>query len=489
MKDVWLCADGVNVIAFFKKPLDSKDFSRLTKIIKVYRESMFKGNSDFYERLFSLPFDYEKHVLPRETVARHFIILPKYPSCFMFSKDAKPGAAVRVKGKEKKGRWFASAKLRRRHMHPDELGTWENHFRSCLQMARAVDKMHRSGVAHSDLSYNNVLIDPSSGSACVIDCDTLVVEGMFPAGVAGTPDFIAPEVYRTMKEPLAKRVMPNQKTDLHALAVLIYQYLLYRHPLRGRLSGKLAPGDAGLDETLLMGEKALFVEHTTDTRNRIDATLSDNADYLPYCDTTRLPVESCGPVLTEMFRRAFEQGLLEPSKRPPASDWVRALEQTLAVIVPCQDNACQHKSFVYTPSQIQCPFCRAYGRATKPLYLGYVQFYNPRKEDGKLSYAAEKAAMVLKHGAGLHAWHENLIGFENMSVAAAARSAKAKFVWTGQKWRLENLSFEKLVRRLKTADKEELIPIPLGSGIDLEPDMQLQFAPEGRLMLIQVPTG
>lgn len=488
MKDVWFCADGANVIAFFRKPLASLDSSRLAKIIDVYRTSMFKsqggGVSPYYEKLFSLPFAYGKHQLPREAVVRHFIVLPKYSGRFMFAKGSKPGAAIKIQGKEKKGRWFASAKLRRRYLHPDELGTWESHLRCCLEMCRAVDKMHRSGVAHSDLSYNNVLIDPTSGAACVIDCDTLVVDGMFPADVAGTPDFIAPEVYRTMREPEARRSKPGQKTDLHALAVLIYQYLLYRHPLRGRLSGKLAPGDAGLDEMLLMGEKALFVEHATDARNRIDVG-ADSLDYLPYCDTARLPVEVCGPVLTEMFRRAFEQGLHDPAKRPSANEWIRALEQTLAIVVPCPNPSCQHKSYAYHNKQLACPFCSAHGQPAKPQHLAYVQFYSPVKE----GYKAEDAAMVLRNGTELHAWHESRIGFENMSLADAARAPKAKFAWNARGWRLENLSFDRMVRRIKSAEKEELIPIPPGSGIDLEAGMQLQFAPEGRLMLIQVPSG
>ena len=83
------------------------------------------------------------------------------------------------------------------------------------------------GLAHSDLSYNNILIDPVTKSANIIDLDGLVVPGMFPPEVIGTADFIAPEVLSTkhldIKDP--KRALPNQKTDLHALAVLIYMYL------------------------------------------------------------------------------------------------------------------------------------------------------------------------------------------------------------------------------------------------------------------------
>ena len=95
--------------------------------------------------------------------------------------------------------------------------------------------MHAAGLAHSDLSYKNILVDPVSGSASVIDVDGLVVPGKYPPDVVGTPDFIAPEVVRTshLSKDNPDRYLPSIATDKHALAVLIYMYLLYRHPLRG----------------------------------------------------------------------------------------------------------------------------------------------------------------------------------------------------------------------------------------------------------------
>jgi len=93
-------------------------------------------------------------------------------------------------------------------------------------------------LAHSDLSYKNVLVDPAKGMACVINIDGLVVPGKYPPDVSRHPDFIAPEV--VMISHLGKddpnRKLPRRETDLHALSVLNYMYLLYRHPLRG---GKL----------------------------------------------------------------------------------------------------------------------------------------------------------------------------------------------------------------------------------------------------------
>lgn len=118
------------------------------------------------------------------------VVLPFYPSKYFF----KGGP---FDGKEKEGKWFASAKLRNRFVPADQKGTWLSDLHMCLKLARAVRRLHAAGLAHSDLSYKNVLVDPISGNSCIIDADELVVPGKYDAGVLGTPDFIAPEVMET----------------------------------------------------------------------------------------------------------------------------------------------------------------------------------------------------------------------------------------------------------------------------------------------------
>ena len=49
-------------------------------------------------------------------------------------------------------------------------------------------RLHNAGLAHSDLSPNNVLVAPTQGKSIVIDVDSLVVEGLFPPDVAGQFD-------------------------------------------------------------------------------------------------------------------------------------------------------------------------------------------------------------------------------------------------------------------------------------------------------------
>src|SRR5258708_21938732 len=58
---------------------------------------------------------------------------------------------------------------------------------------------------------------------------------------------------------------PKIETDLHSLAVLIYQLLLMRHPLKGP---KQYASDAEQDDLLALGARALYIEDPDDRSNR-----------------------------------------------------------------------------------------------------------------------------------------------------------------------------------------------------------------------------
>ena len=56
------------------------------------------------------------------------------------------------------------------------------------------------------------------------------------------------------------------ETDLHSMAVLIYEYLLTRHPLTGPKHIPDIPAEE--EDFLLMGSQALFIENPDDRSNR-----------------------------------------------------------------------------------------------------------------------------------------------------------------------------------------------------------------------------
>ena len=324
MKDVYFSPDRSYVVAFFRDKQDFTSKERLDNIVNRYRTGIFESDGgDYWKNLFCWPYAMVEHN------GRTGVVVPAYQGQFFFKTGYNSAAAsiASIKGKEKEGKWFASPQFRHKnfklHLDSAELGDWFKYFLICIKISRAVKRLHGSGLAHSDLSYKNVLIDPSTGSAAIIDLDGLVVPGKFPPDVIGTPDFIAPEVMST--KSLGKtdpgRKLPSMTTDRHALAVMIYMYLLYRHPLRG---GKVNDIDPQKDEEFSMGSKALFVEHPNDTTNRpkLDQV---KPTHLPWADISKLPYSVCGPYLKALFDKAFIDGLHTPSVRPTADEWEQAL--------------------------------------------------------------------------------------------------------------------------------------------------------------------
>ena len=250
MKDVYFSPDKSYVVGFFRDEQDNNTKERLEKIVNIYSKQLFeKEGGENLKKLFCWP----THIVEWEQKGKKKlgVVAPTYRSNFFFSSG-------RFKGKEKEGKWFASSKLRNKILDDDQKGTWLSYLLICIKIARAVKRMHAAGLAHSDLSYKNVLVDPLNGDACIIDIDGLVVPGKYPPDVVGTPDFIAPEVLETvsLKKGDVNKKVPSILTDRHALSVLIYMYLLYRHPLRGGMI--CDPDDSRRDEELCMGKNDLI---------------------------------------------------------------------------------------------------------------------------------------------------------------------------------------------------------------------------------------
>jgi len=168
MKQVFFTPDKATVVCFYKDQTtgpDTQRIARLEAILGKFNPTMDPKSGDYWKRLFCWP----TGIVIKPYLG---IIAPAYPGNYFFATGP-------WKGKEKEGRWFSSPKLR--PMLPDlERGTWINYFKLLILMARAVRRLHQAGLAHSDLSCRNVLIDPSSGQSIVIDIDSLVVPQLFP---------------------------------------------------------------------------------------------------------------------------------------------------------------------------------------------------------------------------------------------------------------------------------------------------------------------
>lgn len=465
MKDVYFSPDKSYVVAFYRSPQDFNARERLENIVGIYRQRIFdQAGGDYWRHLFCWP---EKIV---EWKGMLGITCPTYPKHFFFSSG-------NLQGREKEGKWFASAKLRNKFLPASEKGTWLTHLHMCLKIARAVRRKHAAGLAHSDLSYKNVLVDPTTGSAIIIDIDSLVVPGKFPPDVLGTPDFIAPEVLETQSLPCSdpRKRVPSIQTDRHALSVLIYQYLLYRHPLRG---GKVFSLDEKEDELLGMGSQALFIEHPTDTSNR--PKVADlHPSELPQGDVSKLPYSICGPYLKDLFDKAFITGLHAPEKRPTADEWEHALLKTTDLVQPCSNPSCEAKWYVFDNTQHpRCPFCTTPYRGVLPILNLY---YSPKSGNFK----PENYRLMVYDKQSLYMWHVNRFVVPNEKLKPELRTPVGDFHFYNGQWILVNRS---LTGMKDISAKKD---IPVGGHVELIDGKQILLSsePGGRLVVVQLVTN
>ncbi|MDR1607972.1 MAG: kinase [Deltaproteobacteria bacterium] len=463
VKDVYFSPDRSYVVAFFRKPLDFNGKDRLERLVSKYREGIF-GNqgAEYWKNLFCWP---EKIVEYNNMTG---IVAPVYQPNFFFPPNTT------LEGAEKEGKWFTSAKNFNRFVPETEKGNLLSYLRICINLSRAVRRLHAAGLAHSDLSYKNCLVDPSTGDACIIDIDGLVVPGLFAPDVLGTPDFMAPEVVATMKLDFKdpQRKFPCRETDQHALAILIYQYLFHRHPLRG---SKVHSQDTEVQETLEMGEKALFIEHPTDSSNRYKIQKNDK-DFLPWIDTNKLPYSIMGPYLKTLFNRAFIDGLHLPAKRPSADEWEEALVKTVDLLQPCSNNNCVKKWYVFDNStKPVCPYCGTKFKGQLPVFDLYSS------HDGK-SFRPENHRLMIYNNQYLYPWHVLRNIFPNEKLTDNQKKPVAYFAFHKNQWILINQTLDSLfdVTNQKT--------IPTGSFVALTEGLQLLLSkdPSGRLVHVSL---
>ena len=462
VKDVYFSTDKTYVVAFYRKNLSPAEKDRLSNIVGPYHKRIFESPEGNYWK--------EYLIMPTKMVKwneKTGVVLPFYPKRFFFSGGP-------FDGKEKEGKWFASAKLRNRFLPADQKGTWLSNVHMCLKIARAVRRLHAAGLAHSDLSYKNVLVDPISGNACIIDADELVVPGKYDAGVLGTPDFIAPEVMATRELKLGdpNKKLPSINTDRHALAVLIYMYLLNRHPLRG---GKVWDIDPAKDEAMSMGEKALFIEHPTDKTNRVKPQELDKSQ-LPQGDPTKLPYTICGPYLKKLFDRAFIDGLHNPLARPSAAEWEVALVKTCDLVQPCQNPKCEAHWYVFdNTTKPKCPFCGQEYKGQLPILNFY---YAP--SHGK--YMSENYRLMVYDKQTLYKWHSNNLVSANEKTSAEDKKPVGDFHFHNGQWILIN---RRLPDMYDVTDKK---PIAIGGYVPLTDGRQilLDKGQGGRLVVVQL---
>ena len=463
MKKTYFAPDRSYVVQFFLNP-DDATFEmrrRVEAIVGRYNPTLAEEDggarggtkeiAEYFSRLYCWPFD----IIEQPEFG---FVAPTYPPNFFFDETSSANPNLNLKGKDKKGNWFTTSV--RKYLAPKELGDFRNMLAASISLARAVRRMHQAGLAHSDLSSNNVLIDPTGGGCVVIDIDSLVVpDNKFPPQVAGTKGYIAPEVLETMDlspdDP--KRKIPSVTTDLFALPVLIYQYLLQRHPLDGPKNYNLPTEEA---ELLIYGSKALFAENPNDRSNRPD--------------DLKVTVGDLGGYLEKLFMCAFVHGLHEPELRPTALEWEKALVKTWDLLEPCANPNCAAKWFVLKdPRRPVCPFC---GHPAKD-FLRLRQQQARRGQSGQWVRAGE---INVYDEMPLCEWHFRANVFPDEK---ANRRVEAYIQKHNGRWFLVN----KNLRGMRSVSDGNLIPP--GQALELYKGVSFKSSDNADALLLEVVDG
>jgi hypothetical protein len=466
MKHVYFTPDRSAVVAFFLDGnQDYQRAERLTKVVERFNPTRDgQSNSGYWRDLFCWP----THVVDHSSFGIG-ITLPAYPSCYFFREGV-------LKGKEKDGGWFncidrkSGRAMRHSLVHESERGNLQTFVAALTKVARAVERMHNAGLAHADLSERNVLLDPSSGRAIIIDVDSLVVTGLFPPDVLGTPGYIAPEVMATKRLPMQDpaRKHPSAETDKYALAVMLYKYLLERHPLEG---GRILAGlSAEEEDEALHGAKALYSEHRTDTSNR------PKGRYLS--------ASILGKKIEDLFHRAFVDGLLQPTSRPTPGSWVTALCEAFDMLLACPNPSCSHRLFVLTGSgRPMCPYCATPYRGT------FSRLRLVHEERGFIRNEGEVVLNGYRGGTGtvLYRFHTHRCAPRGPGQDSSPMAQVVFLEKPAPTFYLQNVALPGMQVRNTTAGLATFQSLPVGAKLQLTSGLEVQFGnePEARRGMVE----
>ena len=131
MKDVYFSPKRDYVVAFFRDPATAALRDRIEVITGMYRDRIFNNvGGDYWENVYCWPTAMVEHQ------GRIGVVAPFYQPTFFFVYGSRNNDMLGIKGRDKEGKWFASASNRAKFLDPRELGDWSLHLRVCIQIAR-----------------------------------------------------------------------------------------------------------------------------------------------------------------------------------------------------------------------------------------------------------------------------------------------------------------------------------------------------------------
>lgn len=382
-----------------------------------------------------------------------------------------------------------------------ESGDLFRHLLACRRLAAAVGRIHKFGWVHTDLSANNVLIDPIRGVPYVIDLDGSTKDNsqmtLLRNKTIGTSGFIAPEIFKAVVD--GAKVLFSISADLHPLAIHIYALLLHRHPFWGvdrALEKKWGEKYENVStDDLYLSLDPQYIEAPNDSsRRHIDHIVNRYGPHywhvvekkpayqklfekMPeWTDVMRLSARKvCGPCLATLFDKAFVDGLAQPAKRPSAKEWQEAITKTINLLQVCPK--CFHggvSHFVYEGEGAAiCPFCGY--RAPPSPFLTFHYFSRSRGEylGGKSYLTCHDERYVFLHQLEGGSPDEGV----RPTVVGRIRHADGR-------WLFVNLALKNMRRFTGASTFDDAPAIPQNGEAVLEEDALFHLGGKGDLDLV-----
>lgn len=206
--------------------------------------------------------------------------------------------------------------------------------RNLSSVFASVHSTHGKGISYviGDVNQKNSLVAPNS-LVTIIDADSFQVvtpNGIYKCPV-GVPEFTPPE----LQGKDLRTVHRENQHDLFGLAVLIFQLLMEgHHPFMGIIKG---------------------------TRTSLSLAERIRQGTFPYPANSKISPPPSSPKfedlhigLQQLFQVCFTTGQANPSARPTATEWKKALKNAEADLISCSRN----KHHWYSRHVGNCPHCK-----------------------------------------------------------------------------------------------------------------------------------
>lgn len=245
-----------------------------------------------------------------------------------------------------------------------------------IVLSNAIDVLHCKGISHGDIHSQNVFID--NDKLYLIDFDNFSSSKMPPPPCMGMEYYMAPELLQAYRE---NRVfLPDIKTDLYSLGVLIHEILLGKHVASGQ--------DMTKEEFFKTVSRGQWIHDPNRPKNQ---KLQDIGGY----SAEMLNIDIC-----RLIRRVVS---VNREERPSAKEWVKCLCDSLYNIFICPN--CSFPCLIDT-SKSHCPHCKNRYPILKLICVNGEQKF---LDKGTVLFFNKRIPVSKFHRIGPETWIENLV--------------------------------------------------------------------------------